>query len=354
MNLDQLARSAADELRAGTAPDTASLLDDLRRTRTRRNALRAVAVIVAFLLVGSGVALSRLDHRTEAPTHPVGPGKVSNGAIVSSNHRGVFVVSGELDHLPRDAGRFSMVQFTGDGAELVYGRRSGGLVAMDVATGATRFLAPCSAVNCTFAAISPDGTSVALVKQVGGQDGVELRTLESGRVRFIPTPAQAPGWPRWSPDGRSLVLTSTQGLYLMAVDSGRVRLLERFPPGTRSAQPASWSPDGRAIAFLRTRPVRADPRGTAYTLMTVRADGTGLHALRELGRCYCVGIAPPAVAWSPDGRQIAVTVIASTGRSVTDAESGGLYSIRPDGTGWTPQGSSTGVTYLAWQPLTER
>jgi hypothetical protein len=88
--------------------------------------------------------------------------------------------------------------------------------------------------------------------------------------------------------------------------------------------------------------------------MTVRADGTGLHALRELGRCYCVGIAPPAVAWSPDGRQIAVTVIASTGRSVTDAESGGLYSIRPDGTGWTPQGSSTGVTYLAWQPLTER
>ena len=35
-------------------------------------------------------------------------------------------------------------------------------------------------------------------------------------------------------------------------------------------------------------------------------------------------------------------------------ESGGLYSIRPDGTDWTLKGSSAGVTYLAWQPLTER
>ncbi len=353
MNLDELARGAADELRAGSAPDAATMLDDLRRTRTRRSALRAAVVVVVFLLIGGGVALARSDHRVEAPTHPVGPGRVSNGAIVSSSHRGVFLVSGDLDHLPTDAGQFSMVQFTQGGSELVYGRRSGGLVAMNVASGATRLLAPCRALSCVFAAVSPDGTQVAMARRVGGRNSVEVRTVESGDARLIPTEGRIAGWPRWSPDGGSLVFTGRHGLYLMSVDGGGVRLLDRYPPGTVSGLPASWSPDGGTIAFLHPRPVTADPRGTAYTLMTVRSDGTDLHRLRELGRCECVGIAPPAVAWSPDGQQIAVTVIRS-GRTVTDASSGGLYSVHPDGTGWTPMGSSADITYLAWQPVPER
>ena len=83
--------------------------------------------------------------------------------------------------------------------------------------------------------------------------------------------------------------------------------------------------------------------------MTVRSDGTDLQRLREVGSCYCIGIAPPAVAWSPDGHQIAVTVIG--GRNLGSVRSDGLYSIHPDGSGWTHLASSTAVAHLAWQPL---
>lgn len=351
MNLDQLARDAAEELRTRTVPDTASRFEDLRRTRTRRSVLRGAAVVVAFLLVGGGLALARADHHAQAPAHPTGP-RAGNGAIVSSNSRGVFLVTGHLDRLPTNARPFSMVQFTADGSELVFAGRSGGVLAMNVTTGVTRALAPCHGVDCDLAQLSPDATRLAIFTTVGRANGVEVRDLESDSATFIPAPGQVVGWPRWSPDGRTLLITGRHGLYLMDLDDGGVRLLHRFAPQTTSVEPASWSPDGTTIAFLDPRPVRSDPRGTAWTLTTVRPDGTGLHHLQKLGRCYCVGIAPPAVAWSPDGQQIAVTVIHS-GRAVTDASSGGLYVVHPDGTGWTNEGSSAGVSSLAWQPLLE-
>ena len=66
MKLDDVARDAAEELRAHTVP--AADFDGLRRTRTRRNALKAAAVFVVFLLIGGGVALVRVEHRVEGPT----------------------------------------------------------------------------------------------------------------------------------------------------------------------------------------------------------------------------------------------------------------------------------------------
>ena len=352
MKLDDLARDAAEELRVRTVP-TASF-DGLRRTRTRRNALRAAAVVVVLLLIGGGVALVRVNHRVEGPTRPVGPGKVSNGAIVSGDARGVSLLRGHLDTLPHDAAQFSTVQFTADGSELVYARRSGGLVAMNVTTGATRLLTPCrGSANCMSAQLSPDGTRVAMTKKVGARNGVELRTVNSDMTVFVPTHGPVAVWPRWSPDGTSLVFSGVHGLYLMPVNGGPVRLLHRYPPGSYG-RPASWSPDGSTIAFLQPRVVKSDHRGTSYTLATVKRDGTGLHPLREVGSCYCVGILAPAVAWSPDGKQIVVTIIDS-GRSVTNARPGGLYSIRPDGTGWTAMGApSADAIYLAWQPLPEQ
>lgn len=351
MKLDDVARDAAEELRAHTVP--AADFDGLRRTRTRRNALKAAAVFVVFLLIGGGVALVRVEHRVEGPTHPVGPGKVSNGAIVSDDDRGVSLLGGHLDTLPHDAAEFSAVQFTADGSELVYARRSGGLIAMNVTTGVTRFLAPCRGSYCMFAQLSPDGTRVAVPKKVGAHNGVELRTVNSGTTVFVPTHGPFVGWPRWSPDGASLVFSGLDGLYLMPINGGPVRLLRHYPRG-HYGRPASWSPDGSTIAFLQPRVVRSEPRGTSWTLMTVKPDGTGLHRLREVGRCFCVGISAPVVAWSPDGKQIVVTVIDS-GRSVGDARPGGLYSIRPDGAGWTALvGPGADVFDLAWQPLPEQ
>jgi Tol biopolymer transport system component len=352
MKLDDLARDAAEELRVSSVPDLANSFDLLRRTRTRRNALTATLVLVVFLLVG-GLAFVRADHRAQGPSRPVGPGTVSNGAIVSGGLRGVSLLRGHLATLPDDARRYSSVQFTADGSELVYGRRSGGLVAMNVTTGTTRFLTACHGYSCQFAQLSPDGTRVAVPKTVGARSGIELRSVNSDRTVFVPTHGTGAAWPRWSPDGTSLVFSGPDGLYLMSVNGGPVRLLHGHAPGGE-ARPASWSPDGSTIAFLQPHVVTYNHGGTSWTLMTVKPDGSGLHSLRKVGRCYCVGIAPPTVAWSPDGRQILVTPIDSR-RSVTNVRGGGLYSIRPDGTGWTPLVSTSGdVLYLAWQPLIQR
>jgi hypothetical protein len=352
MNLEELARSAADELRARSVPDAGALLDDLRRTRTRRSVERAAGVVAALLLlVGGGMAVVRVDHRADAPAHPVPNEQIRNGAIVGSTRQGVVVLSGHVAHLPPHTPAFPMVQFAQNGSELVYPLRSDrGLVAMDVTTGAVRRLAPCRISRCSFDQVSPDGTRVAETKAIGGQNGVEVRNLDSGRTTFLPTHGPVAGWPRWSPDGRFLVFSDSDGLYLMPVDGGHVRLLHRYPSGASYGLPASWSPDGSTIAFLEPRPVRTKPPVDAWTLSTVRTDGTGLRSLREVGACYCIGIPPPAVAWSPDGQQIAVTVI-HTGRSIGAARSAGLYSIHPDGTGWTVIAAAVGAGMLTWQPL---
>ena len=73
MKLDDLARDAAEELRTRTVP--AANFDGLRRARTRRNALRAAAVVVVFLLVGGLWRSCASTIGSKGPTHPVGRGR---------------------------------------------------------------------------------------------------------------------------------------------------------------------------------------------------------------------------------------------------------------------------------------
>jgi Tol biopolymer transport system component len=92
--------------------------------------------------------------------------------------------------------------------------------------------------------------------------------------------------------------------------------------GTRTPLPAtetgpgrfiydvSWSPDGVLVGYIDAGEYAG--RGVAaqdYRLMVASADGTGVHEVADLGRCYCVSTADPRFAWSPDGSSlVAVTV----------------------------------------------
>ncbi len=102
-------------------------------------------------------------------------------------------------------------------------------------------------------------------------DGSDLRRLRGGLD------------PAWSPDGRLIAFTGTDGIWVMRPNGRGAR---RVLSGDAS-QPA-WSPNGARLAFT-----------WELDIWLVKADGTGL---RHLATGKAVDQTP---AWSPDGRRIA-------------------------------------------------
>jgi tricorn protease len=107
----------------------------------------------------------------------------------------------------------------------------------------------------------------------------------------------------WSPDGESLLFTSDAGgdrdVYLLRPADGDRRWLDsydfawqRLTNSPEEDYSAQFSPDGRQIAFLRSR----------GDLMLMDATGGREHRLVAAWR-------PPDYRWSPDGKWIAYSVV---------------------------------------------
>ena len=114
--------------------------------------------------------------------------------------------------------------------------------------------------------ISPDGTRVAYVRTsmdimtdrprsniwTINFDGSDHRPITSGNSRDAS--------PRWSPDGRRLLYTSSVNgstqLYARWMDSGQTAQLTNL---TTSPSGIAWSPDGRWIALSMQVPAEATP-----------------------------------------------------------------------------------------------
>jgi Tol biopolymer transport system component len=114
--------------------------------------------------------------------------------------------------------------------------------------------------------------------------------------------------PRWSADGKRLLLTGGTAadgrqLWIAQVEvsfedgSGSVSGLRRLTtPGSGENADGTWSPDGRHVAYVHT-----PATGGAPQVWRMRADGT---QRRQLAWSR-LGTADPD--WSPDGRRIAFT-----------------------------------------------
>lgn len=243
------------------------------------------------------------------------------------------------DRLPEDLVPFR-ARFTRDGAALVYVTDEGQMVRADVETGDVRTIATCSA-PCD---VSPDGDRLAQASPTAS--GLTIRDLPSGDESTIPTGTSGPVVPTWSPDGEWISVIDSRGIRVVGSDGGGVRELAVFerPLGPFSA--SSWSPDGRALAFVDSRGPRTGQ--WRFTLTTIAVDGSGRRHLRRLGRCFCLGMTPPAVSWSPDGDVIAFTTVRSTGDD--SALPGNLWVIKPDGTDLQRVGPSSYNIVVAWRP----
>lgn len=139
--------------------------------------------------------------------------------------------------------------------------------------------------------------------------GLNQPVLAADAVAAPILPAQAVAMagvanPRLSPDGRRVLHEQTRAdwqanrivtdLWLTNVATGAARPLTR---GKGSATDASWSPDGRWIAFLSDRGAAAD--SAARQLQLMPAEGGDAITLTTLPD----GVT--AFDWSPDGKRIA-------------------------------------------------
>jgi len=187
-------------------------------------------------------------------------------------------------------------------------------------------LASCAAQNSGTGATKPASSShngkIAFARTDNrGQSHIFVMEPDGTGVRKLATKPALDNFPAWSADGKRLAFEASEGpndlnidLYVMNADGSG---LERITKGSTLDRMPSWSPDGKRIAFLRGRwkPFAKENTGGIYT---IRADGTDLRQLTDNPR-------DEYPAWSPDGKTIAFDRLTK--------ESGGIYTVDSDGGG---------------------
>ena len=214
-----------------------------------------------------------------------------------------------------------------------YTATDGGVSVVDVASGAHRLLDPGGLV-----ALSPDRRLVAI--QTFGEDStpkyrVRLIDIASGAV-VGEIPGEISGYPpRWSPDGRSILVESPDSIYRVDVATGeRTIVVSQLCCGLSPHWP-TWSLDGSRVVYVdyhlppsreggSTTPNRdcAFRCGTLWSVTSAGGEPTRLTP--ELGSEIL-----PAV--SPDGLWIAY--IDDSSNNLIDESSNNLIVIAADGSG---------------------
>jgi len=114
---------------------------------------------------------------------------------------------------------------------------------------------------------SPDGRRIAFQRTILGprgsvmRDAVFVMNADGGRPRRVTPWSLRAGQPDWSPNGRLLLFYSNWGgsmtvsanLYTIGVDGSKLAQLTHARGGIRQHLGATFSPDGKWIAFSRTQ-----------------------------------------------------------------------------------------------------
>jgi eukaryotic-like serine/threonine-protein kinase len=159
--------------------------------------------------------------------------------------------------------------------------------------------------DALMAAISPDGKYVLSMLNEKGQQSLWLRNVATGSdTRVIPPAPVSYSSLAFSPDGNYLyfrkaedALATTNYLYRAPVLGGTPQIVVRDIDSD-----VSFSPDARRMAYVRAN----DPDVGKYRLLTANLDGNDEKIL--LIATAPGNLGPENLAWSPDGKQIALSL----------------------------------------------
>jgi Tol biopolymer transport system component len=196
----------------------------------------------------------------------------------------------------------------------------------------------------TDAAISPDGKYVLTLLQEKGLQSLWLHHLATASDTQVIAPTAASFRTlTFSPDGNYF-------FYRQAVDSTHDLFdLMRAPVLGGTPQKlirdidsgVTFSPDGKQFAFLREN----DPEVGKFQFLLANADGSQEHMFAS----GPIGPNPVTLAWSPDGKQIAVIVdrLAPSEKAITAIQ---LYDVATGRERSMAKYPDNALNTLLWQP----
>ena len=185
------------------------------------------------------------------------------------------------------------------------------------------------AISCGDVALpawSPDGSKIAFVRFQLGPSGLEAAVIEvqdvaSGdrRVLYTAPSKTALNYPRWSPDGRSIVFEMTRypdtQIKLGTATGSAIAVIDVTGEGPKPVVLTDWSmyatyPDWRpgsdVILFSTYDLDEFQATDEPSNLYTIKADGSGQTALTSFGKAEQRATQP---TWTPDGSRIIFTLV---------------------------------------------
>lgn len=212
----------------------------------------------------------------------------------------------------------SSLSWTPDGRQLVYEEPEvhrtfsvfDDLRAVDVETGRVRRLT--RGLRAREPDVSPDGRTVAFVRQQGTGAELALLALAGGEPRTLTRSEPETQWssPRWSPDGSRLAASrwSPGGfLDVVLVDPASGEVVDELTHDRAKDVEPTWTPDGGHVVF------RSDRDGVSNLHAFRLADRALLRLTNVLGGAFS-----PSVG--PDGRTVALSLYGAGGYDVVLAE----------------------------------
>jgi Tol biopolymer transport system component len=176
---------------------------------------------------------------------------------------------------------------------------------------------------------SPDGSRIAFVKYSEGPKSCQIYTanIDGTESRQLTRGPYYNWTPRWSPDGRKLVLETTRNSNLEPdVNSGGYRDIYVMDANGQNqinltkktyGHHPSWSPDGKSIAYM------SYGESGAANIYVMKSDGSFKQNISH-------GVTRDSEpVWSPDGQWIAFT---RTANKPGDSEAMDIWIMKSDGT----------------------
>jgi len=199
--------------------------------------------------------------------------------------------------------------------------------------------------------ISPDGKTIVFA---GHKEGAPIPTMyiwtlpiDGGTPRQL-TDAPLPfrdWYPCWSPDGRAIAFVRMKvpenwaalggaDIYIISAEGGKPIQVTTKSDRVFDAGPVLWSPDGKLLAYFS----RDKDDATDGTIKVISPDGDQPQVVARVEKIY----ANKEMAWSADSKQIAFNegnVI-----KIVSLESGNVTDIKPD------LQQDRGIYHLDWSP----